>query len=47
MAIKVDRDLEFFPAIKKIMEKLELIKKDTNFLIKEFDKVIKEKKKVK
>ncbi len=45
--MNVDKDLDFKPAINRLMDKLDLIKKDTDFLIKEFDKVMKEKKKVK
>jgi len=51
MAIVVDRDREFNPAIKKIMGKLaqlegkiDLIKSDVELQVKEFDKVIKNKK---
>lgn len=44
MPIYIERDNDFRPAIKKIMDELELIKKDTDFLIKCFDKVMKEKK---
>jgi len=72
MAIQVDRDLEFFPAMKKIMDKLdEILRYQKNFdseifdslnrqeekislsvsntkhLVEQFDKVIKDIKKVK
>ena len=46
MSILVGRDEDFNPAIKKIMDKLELIKSDIELLVKSFDKVMKEKKKV-
>ena len=43
--IGVDRDLEFIPAIKKIMDKfkeledkIDLVKSDTKYLIRESDK---------
>ena len=54
MPIPVDRDREFNPAIKKIMdklaqleEKIDLIKSNTELQLKDFDKVVKEVKKVK
>jgi len=54
MAIPVDRDREFNPAMKKIMdrldrieEKINLTKSNTELQLKDFDKVMKELKKVK
>ena len=47
MSILVGRDEDFNPAIKKIMDELELIKSDIELLVKSFDKVMKDKKKVK
>ncbi len=48
MAIQVDLEREFVPAINKIMAKLKdlekeigLVKSNTEFMIKSFDKVIK------
>ena len=45
MAIQVDRDLEFFPAINKIMaklkgleEKIDLVKSNTELIVKESGK---------
>ena len=42
--INIDRDNDFRPAIKKIMDELGLIKSNMELLIKSFDKVMKEKK---
>ena len=54
MPISVDRDLEFFPAIDKIMnklkeleEKIDLIKSDLELIIGSSNKAFKEAKKVK
>ena len=52
--INIDRDTEWQPMMNKIMAKLKdledeigLVKSDLKFMIKEFDKVIKNVKKVK
>jgi len=42
--LNIDRDRDFRPAIKKIMDELELIKSNIELIIKSFDKVMKEKK---
>jgi len=51
MAIQIDRDREWFPMMNKILGKLDkikdevdLIKSNTELQLKDFDKVVKEKK---
>lgn len=43
MPIPISRDEDFRPAIKKIMDKLELIESNMELLVNSFDKVMKNK----
>ena len=50
MAIQIDRDLEWFPMMNKIVgkldklkEEIDLVKSNSELQLKEFDKVIKKK----